>query len=78
MKKYEVTISVRLHGTVTVEAESEQEAEDIVGTKFNQDEINAAIDFIKKKGTGIPRATGKNYIKRKIPLSFQRDFLTQF
>lgn len=39
MKRYEVTISVRLHGTVTVEAESEQEAEDIVGTKFNQDEI---------------------------------------
>lgn len=39
MKRYEVTISVRLHGTVTVEAESEQEAEDIVGMKFNQDEI---------------------------------------
>ena len=39
MKRYEVTISVRLHGTVTVQAESEQEAEDIVGTKFNQDEI---------------------------------------
>lgn len=39
MKRYEVTISVRLHGIVTVEAESEQEAEDIVGTKFNQDEI---------------------------------------
>ena len=39
MKRYEVTISVRLHGTVTVEAESEHEAEDIVGTKFNQDEI---------------------------------------
>jgi hypothetical protein len=39
VKRYEVTISVRLHGTVTVEAESEQEAEDIVGTKFNQDEI---------------------------------------
>lgn len=39
MKRYEVTISVRLHGIVAVEAESEQEAEDIVGTKFNQDEI---------------------------------------
>ena len=46
MKRYEVTISVRLHGTVTVEAESEQEAEDIVGTKFNQDEIKlSALDF---------------------------------
>ena len=46
MKRYEVTISVRLHGTVTVEAESEQEAEDIVGTKFNQDEIKLSdLDF---------------------------------
>lgn len=46
MKRYEVTISVRLHGTVTVEAESEQEAEDIVDTKFNQDEIKLSdLDF---------------------------------
>ena len=46
MKRYEVTISVRLHGTVTVEAESEQEAEDIVGTKFNQEEIKLSdLDF---------------------------------
>ena len=46
MKRYKVTISVRLHGTVTVEAESEQEAEDIVGTKFNQDEIKLSdLDF---------------------------------
>ena len=46
MKRYEVTISVRLHGTVTVEAESEQEAEDIGGTKFNQDEIKLSdLDF---------------------------------
>ena len=46
MKRYEVTISVRLHGTVTVEAESEQDAEDIVGTKFNQDEIKLSdLDF---------------------------------
>ena len=46
MKRYEVTISVRLHGTVTVEAESEQEAEDIVGTKFNQDEMKLSdLDF---------------------------------
>ena len=46
MKRYEVAISVRLHGTVTVEAESEQEAEDIVGTKFNQDEIKLSdLDF---------------------------------
>jgi hypothetical protein len=46
VKRYEVTISVRLHGTVTVEAESEQEAEDIVGTKFNQDEIKLSdLDF---------------------------------
>lgn len=46
MKRYEVTISVRLHGTVTVEAASEQEAEDIVGTKFNQDEIKLSdLDF---------------------------------
>ena len=46
MKRYEVTISVRLHGTVTVDAESEQEAEDIVGTKFNQDEIKLSdLDF---------------------------------
>ena len=46
MKRYEVTISVRLHGTVTVEAGSEQEAEDIVGTKFNQDEIKLSdLDF---------------------------------
>lgn len=46
MKRYEVTISVRLHGTVTVEAESEQEAEDIVGAKFNQDEIKLSdLDF---------------------------------
>lgn len=46
MKRYEVTISVRLHGTVTVEAESEQEAEDIVGTKFNQNEIKLSdLDF---------------------------------
>ena len=47
MKRYEVTISVRLHGIVTVEAECEQEAEDIVGTKFNQDEIKLSdLEFV--------------------------------
>ena len=46
MKRYEVTISVRLHDAFTVEAESEQEAEDIVGTKFTQDEIKLSdLDF---------------------------------
>ena len=41
-KKWEVTISVRMHGTVTVDAESEREAEDIVGRKFMSDEIKIA------------------------------------
>ena len=46
MKKYEVTLSVRMHGTFVVEAESEQEAEDIIGKKYNDDEIKTdALDF---------------------------------
>lgn len=46
MKKYEVTLSVRMHGTFVVEAESEQEAEDIIGKKYNEDEIKTdALDF---------------------------------
>ena len=46
MKKYEVTLSVRMHGTFVVEAESEQEAEDIIGKKYNEDEIKTdALEF---------------------------------
>ena len=41
-KKYEVTLSVRMHGVFVVEAESEQEAEDIIGNKFMEDKIKIA------------------------------------
>lgn len=41
-KKYEVTLSVRMHGSFVVEAESEQEAEDIIGKKFMNNEIKIA------------------------------------
>lgn len=39
MKKYEVTVSIRLHGSFTVEAENEREAEDIIKRKFEEGEI---------------------------------------
>ncbi len=42
MKKYEVTVSVTMHGTFTVKAESEQEAEDAVGRRFNSGDIKLA------------------------------------
>ena len=41
-KKYEVTLSVRMHGTFTVEAKDERQAEDIVGAKFSAGEIKVA------------------------------------
>ena len=41
-KKYEVTLSVRMHGSFVVEAESEQEAEDIIGKKFMSYKIKIA------------------------------------
>ena len=41
-KRYEVTISVRLHGTFTVEAKDERQAEEIVGAKFGAGEIKVS------------------------------------
>ena len=41
-KKYEVTLSVRMHGAFVAEAESEREAEEIVGKKFMNNEIKIA------------------------------------
>ena len=42
LKKYEVTISVRLHGAFTVFAKDERQAEEIVGARFGAGEIKAA------------------------------------
>ena len=42
LKKYEVTLSVRMHGAFTVFARDEREAETIVGTMFERDEIRIA------------------------------------
>lgn len=42
LKKYEVTISVRLHGTFTVLAKDEPCAEEILNAKFANDEIKLA------------------------------------
>lgn len=39
MQNYEVTVSMRLHGAFNVEAESEDEAERIVGAKLKSGEI---------------------------------------
>jgi len=38
-QNFEVAISVRLHGAVTVEAWSREEAEEIVGERFRKGEI---------------------------------------
>ena len=40
LKDFEVTLSVRLHGTFTTLARDKQEAEDIIGEKFNSGEID--------------------------------------
>ena len=39
LKKYEVTISVRLHGAFTVFAKDERDAEKVVKSMFENDEI---------------------------------------
>ena len=40
LKNFEVTLSVRLHGTFTTLARDKQEAEDIIGEKFSAGEID--------------------------------------